>query len=335
MKEEILSLARAAGLFGLSRTLTAGSLRILCYHGLWTLPGRPFGESLFMGVEAFAARMRWLARSGYPVLDLDEAVERLADGSLPPRATVITIDDGWRSTHSHMLPIFEELGLPATLYMASWYADRPLPVLNVAIAYMIERCALAEIDLAGIAPGLDGTARPEEGRGTLASRLFEAIDSLPVAERLPAFEALARRTGYDPDELASQFRYMTADEVADARARGLRIELHTHRHKSVTGRLGEVAREIDDNRAALQALGAGDRFDHFCYPGGYYQPEVEPILAERGIRSATLTRRGFNPPGSHPLQLRRLLDGPRVGQITFEAWMAGLFEPIDRRRGLV
>jgi peptidoglycan/xylan/chitin deacetylase (PgdA/CDA1 family) len=278
--------------------------------------------------------MRWLAASDYPVLDLDEAVKLLAAGRLPPRATVITIDDGWRSTHSHMLPILEELELPATLYMSTWYADRDLPVLNVALAWLIERGTVAALDLSGIAPGLDGEVQLNGGasRTALATRIFEAIDRLPVADRARAFATVAGRAGADAGALLDQFRYMSAGEIADARRRGLRFELHTHRHRSVTRHLGEIAGEIDDNRKALRRRGAGENFAHFCYPGGYYQPEVEPILAERGILSASLTQRGLNPPGTHPLRLRRLLDGPRISQIAFEGWLAGIFEPIDRRR---
>jgi len=333
VKQGVLTMLRAAGLFALSARLTASSLRILGYHGLWTLPGRPFGENLFMDVDHFHERMRWLSEAGYPVLDLDEAVKLLAAGRLPPRAVVITIDDGWRSTYSHMLPVLEEFRLPATLYLSTWYADRTLPVLNVALAFLIGRTRMETIDLSGIAPGLEGVARPEEeGRVALSARIFEAIDRLPVADRQPAFDRIVDRAGADPAVLASQFCYMTAGEIRDASRRGLRIELHTHRHRSVTRHLGEMASEIDENRAALRRAGAGQHFEHFCYPGGYYQPEVEPVLVERGILSATLADRGLNPPGSHLLRLRRLLDGPRVSQVEFEAWLAGMFEPIDRRR---
>jgi peptidoglycan/xylan/chitin deacetylase (PgdA/CDA1 family) len=248
---------------------------------------------------------------------------------------VITIDDGWRSTHSHMLPILEELGLPATLYMSTWYADRELPVLNVALACMIERCPGPALDISGIAPVLDGEAEIGAGpaRSALAMRIFAAIDTMPAAERGRAFSILAERAGIDAAGYLAQFRYMNAGEIADARRRGLRFELHTHRHRSVTRHLGELAGEIDDNRRSLHRKGAGRNFTHFCYPGGYYQADAEAVLAARGIVSATLTRRGLNPADTHPFRLRRLLDGPRVSQLAFEAYLAGIFEPIDKWRG--
>ena len=110
-------------LFALSRRVSRKSLRILAYHGLWTTPGYQYGNHLFMQPEQFEQRMTWLRNSRYPVLPLDEAVQRLDDGSLPDHAVVITIDDGWSSTYTHMLPILEGLGLPATVYVTTWYAD--------------------------------------------------------------------------------------------------------------------------------------------------------------------------------------------------------------------
>ena len=50
MKQAILESARALGGFAAARALTAGKLRILCYHGLWTLDARPFGNRLFIPI---------------------------------------------------------------------------------------------------------------------------------------------------------------------------------------------------------------------------------------------------------------------------------------------
>ena len=38
-----------------------------------------------------------------------------------------------------MLPILEELGLPATVYITTWYSDNQLPVVNVAVDYILRR----------------------------------------------------------------------------------------------------------------------------------------------------------------------------------------------------
>src|SRR3546814_18666388 len=73
----ILRVAKLTGLFALARLLTAGDLRILCYHGAALRDEHHFRPGLFMGKETFAARMALLARQGYPVIALDIAVASL------------------------------------------------------------------------------------------------------------------------------------------------------------------------------------------------------------------------------------------------------------------
>src|ERR1043165_631679 len=104
----ILRMAKSTGLFALARRLTARDVRILCYHGAALRDEHQFSPGLFMSKETFAARMEFLARQGYPVLKLEEVVERLEQGDWPPAATVITIDDGWFGTYRIMAPILQQ-----------------------------------------------------------------------------------------------------------------------------------------------------------------------------------------------------------------------------------
>src|SRR4051812_24232318 len=104
-QEAVLKLIRALGGFELSSMVVRRRLRVLAYHGLWITPGFQFGDRLFMAPQQFERRMSWLKKSKYKVLPLAEAVETLLTDSLPPNCVVITIDDGWKSTYTHMLPI--------------------------------------------------------------------------------------------------------------------------------------------------------------------------------------------------------------------------------------
>jgi hypothetical protein len=84
-----------AGLFALARRLTPGGLRILCYHGFAVDDESEFRPGLFIRVETFRRRLAHLAAHRYPILSLDEAIDRLTRGTLPPNAVVITVDDGF------------------------------------------------------------------------------------------------------------------------------------------------------------------------------------------------------------------------------------------------
>lgn len=306
MKKAVLTAADRIGLFALARRARPDRVRILCYHGLWTTPGFQYGDRLFMPPKLFEARMLRLKRSGYPVLGLDAAVAGLATGELPDNAVVITIDDGWASTHSHMLPVLEALGLPSTVYVASWYIGRDLPVVNKAVDYLHARA------------GRDG-----------ASPRMAAIEALPLDERAGALRSLSVELGIPLDWWESrQFHAMTPAEVGDCVRRGMDVQLHTHRHRAAPASL---AAELEDNRARLSdwtALPPG-HFTHFCYPSGEYEAEAEPILAAQGVRSATLVEQGTNAPGTNPYRLRRFLDGRSVSDAEFDAYLSGALDVVD------
>ena len=94
LKEFILTVAKSAGFFHLARWMTGEALRILCFHGFAFRDEARFRPKLFMNRATFEQRLAILARHRFPVLKLDDALRRLAEGRLPPGATVITIDDG-------------------------------------------------------------------------------------------------------------------------------------------------------------------------------------------------------------------------------------------------
>jgi peptidoglycan/xylan/chitin deacetylase (PgdA/CDA1 family) len=308
VKRIILRLARGAGLPALANRATARHLRILGYHGAWILSGPPLGECTFIPPDLFERRMIRLKRSGRPVLPLGEAVQRLANDALPAGAVVITIDDGWSSTMTHMLPVLETLELPATLYATTWYSGCNLPVFSQAIRFLAW-----------------SKGRPEAE----AEIKIAEIEALSLDARLSALRDYGAKLGIPETWLElRQFHIMSPAELADAQRRGLDVQLHTHRHIDVEDHPNLLRAEIDENRAFLTAA-IGDRpFDHFCYPSGSFHPSAPATLAAAGVRSATLCDEGLNRPGADPLTLKRFLDGRRVSDVEFDAYLSGLLHAL-------
>ena len=315
LKRKVLTLAQAAGLSEVARKATGSQLRILCYHGLWVTPGLDYGDCTFISPEQFEARMAWLSASGLPVLPLGEAVERLADGTLPEAAVAITIDDGWVSTFTHMLPVLEAYRLPATLYATTWYAGRDLPVVNVAVDYLAAASGRRGIDVDG-----------EVGR----------IERLPLEQRLEALRRLGAELGVDEAWLERrQFNIMSADEFAEAHRRGLDVQLHTHRHIDLRAQVAALPREIEENRAFLRAAIGDIPFTHFCHPSGSNHPQARALLESNGVRSATLVTEGLNARGTDPLALRRFLDGRGVSDAEFVGYLTGMLHYLAPLRALL
>ena len=115
IKEKIFGIARAAKIFSLSRKLTQGKLRILCYHGIWLGPGH-WGDALFMSRERFTRRLGLIQSLGFNVISLTDAILALDTGTLPEDAVAITIDDGWYGSYKYMFPALKEAGMPFTVY---------------------------------------------------------------------------------------------------------------------------------------------------------------------------------------------------------------------------
>jgi len=312
-KNVLLQTAQKSGAFTLMRRWANKGLRILGYHGIWTTQGYQYGDYLFMTPEKFHERMLWLKKSTYPILPLGEAVELLGEGGLPHNAVVITIDDGWASTYTHMLPVLEQLKLPATVYMTTWYSEHQLPIINVAVDYLLSRTGRRLEEKAAIIADIDG--RPTLG------------------ERDEALRRFATQLGINDEGwyYERQFNLMTLDQIGDAHRRGLDFQLHTHCHRWGVAPPNRLAVEIAKNKAVLASAcsRAESDFEHFCYPSGYLNPAGDDVLKHGGIKSATMVNQGINASGTHPYRLRRFLDGQSVTQASFEAYLSGALESYE------
>lgn len=330
----ILRIAKLAGLFALARRLTAGDLRILCYHGAALRDEHRFSPGLFMSAQTFAARMRFLAQNGYPVIGLEAALAGLPNGEWPRNATVITIDDGWYGTYREMAPVLQERRFPATLYIASYYLEKQTQVFNVAASYALWRAAARRLELGDVAAELSGSYELGDAgqRAAAIRQLSDFADSLGSAEaRQTLFRQLCRAVGVDSGEIeeARLCAFMTAQEARELQAAGIDVQLHSHRHRFPADSLEAAEAEITDNRRALAAVN-GTALRHFCYPSGEYEAHQLAWLPRLGIVSATTIAAGFTRAGDSPYELRRFLDSERVSAIEFEAEMSGFLELIRR-----
>jgi peptidoglycan/xylan/chitin deacetylase (PgdA/CDA1 family) len=66
----------------------------------------------------FNEQMRYLSVQKIPVIPLSQLTDYLyGKGTIPDRAVVITIDDGYKTAHDIAWPILKHYGFPFTLYV--------------------------------------------------------------------------------------------------------------------------------------------------------------------------------------------------------------------------
>src|SRR5579883_3205255 len=91
------------------------NIPILCYHNL--NPVKP--GSMNLTPKKFESQIKWLKDNGFTFIPLKEAVAYLKGerSSLPPKAIVLTADDGWQSVYDYMYPIIKKYNIPVTLFI--------------------------------------------------------------------------------------------------------------------------------------------------------------------------------------------------------------------------
>jgi peptidoglycan/xylan/chitin deacetylase (PgdA/CDA1 family) len=71
---------------------------------------------LTLPAEVFEDHLRWLARSGYRTVGLDDLYAHVSGAStLPPRSVVITFDDGYVDNWTYAVPLLKKYGFSGTI----------------------------------------------------------------------------------------------------------------------------------------------------------------------------------------------------------------------------
>lgn len=298
MKLTALGLARSSGLIEAiaGNRWRQSRLLILCYHGL-SLKDEHQWRPMFVTPDFFRRRLEILARRHYRVLRLDEALAKVREGSLPPKAVVITFDDGFHDFHRFGFPALGEFGFPATVYQTTYYSDHACPVFNMVLSYLFWRGAGRRLDGAhyGV-PGVFELSHETEHTALVDAFVAAARKGSYTAEqRNEIAAAIASELGVDYAEIMRlrMLQLMTAGEIGEISAGGIDVQLHTHRHRApLDERL--FLREIDENREWLAAA-TGVVPKHFCYPSGQYRSEFWPLAARRAgrLRNHLRSRAGY------------------------------------------
>jgi len=334
IKLTLLHALKVTGLFSICRWGTRNGLRILCYHGT-TDHEDLVKPKLFMQARTFEQRMRFLKKRGFPIVPLDLAFEGLGNGTLPKHATVITIDDGSQGTYRYALPILEELGIPATLYVTTSHLGMDIANIETLMEYAMRGSSAATLELPDLPKAIAGPwdLKNERALNQALEALVSYSESLEPAGRAALARTVVERLGLDwhAFEARKMFYMMDEGQIRAFAAAGMDIQLHTHHHRRQYQDESVFKDDIGENRHALSALVPGP-FHHFSYPYGSYAPRQFPWLEAADVKSATTCKSYFNYADTPRYELGRFLDGEDVSQIEFEAELSGVLEVLRRLR---
>lgn len=281
--------------------MSAPRLRVLAYHGV-------------DDPSSFAAHVRFIRESMVPV-SLDE-VEAAWDGrrALPPKAALVTFDDGHRSVLEQGLPILRRFGVPAVAFVVPG-------VIGSCQPYWWDEV----VDL--LRAGGRLPAFPHENNPDTVVRRLKTV---PDRQRMGALDHLRATVGGSGSRAAQ----LDWPELAELELGEVRVENHSLTHPCLDLCDDEkIVAEIDRSHQLLaDALGREPRA--FAYPNGSWDPRVRNGLADRGYRLAFLfDHRLADRPETDRLTISRLRVDSTASLHRFQTIVSGLLPALHHARG--
>lgn len=222
----------------------------------------------------FRASLGFFARH-YNVVSLDQVLRaRAGEGRLPPRALLLTFDDGWADNVDHALPALRAAGLPAVIFVVSGAVGRAQPFFQERLVSAWRRGVLkvAELDAAlrpwcPVAAGGEGLAE--------LRRLIAVLESLDAATR---GGVLARFAPVLDDGLVHMVDVAGLHRL---RAHGVSLGLHGMTHTPLT-RAADLGSELGGAREQLAAATGSTPGVSMSFPHGAHDAEIARRAREAG-----------------------------------------------------
>jgi peptidoglycan/xylan/chitin deacetylase (PgdA/CDA1 family) len=323
-KQLVARLLCASGVPAVTRWRRSRRLALLMFHGVEADPLSP-SCSYVLDAQTLRRELTYVRRH-FRVLPLEEAIERLQNGTLPKRSAALTFDDGTRNLLTHAAPVLRDLGLPAAVFVATGPMGTGEALWPDRLWLAFARTTAADVDLTAIGLGHRSLATAADLVRTRDAVIAHFKD-LPDAERIARVEWLVDLLGPESDAYGSPFQMLSWDEAHELASDGT-ISLHPH---SVTHPIlsrcsdEKVEREITESCATLERE-TGRPPMVFAYPNGGEQDfddRARSALRRNGVRWALSTTNGFADRDSDPLALPRIGIASQHSQAIFRLKVSG------------
>ena len=332
----------------LHRYAERGQLSVVTYHGV--LPAGYKVRDLHLDgslviPEVFRRQLR-LLRLHYNVVS--PAQVRLwckGEGSLPPRAVLLTCDDGLASAVTDMLPILQEQGLYCLFFVTSRsLAEEPSMLWYEELYLTLQEAPEGTLEgtFCGV-PVKTYLKRNVPQRTSCWYDMVEVLSKCDAQARLGFARAIREKFCFPKDwsvqhlkKGASRFRLLTLSEIRQLLVAGMEIGSHTFSHPKLSQLPAEEAwREIAESRCDLEkSLGAPVWSLAYPFGGPDSVSTREVQMAERaGYDCAFMNFGGGFRKDTCWFGIPRVHISLDTTVLDFEAHVSGLHDDLRRRFG--
>jgi peptidoglycan/xylan/chitin deacetylase (PgdA/CDA1 family) len=270
-------LAYASGAFAAHhRWAHRDTLSVPMFHRVLAREDRRWSDAdpgYAMRADVFEACLRFFKRH-YNVVDVAQVrAAESGEAALPPRALLITFDDGWADNLHVAAPLLRRHGLPSVLFVA-------------AEAVMSEEAEWWQDKVFG--------AEREGALGSALTPAFRAaMPASDAPEALRAVSALAELDEIRRGDLVASLRpretgqrmMLTPGELAQVVASGMALGGHGYSHAPLT-LLRDSAADLRRSRETLMRIGDGlGDWSTMSFPHGRYDSRIVAQARSIGYRT--------------------------------------------------
>jgi len=296
---------------------TESFLTIVMYHYIRDLKNSAYPEIKGLDTALFCEQLEYLSRH-YTCIDPKDL---MSGAKLPPRAALLTFDDGYRDHYETVFPLLREHGIKGVFapVVDACAKGRVLDVnkIHFILASVPNANTLVRaIDAYLVAHNELGIRGPEY-RASMVKRRFDTIEisyikdilqkALPLDARIPLIDELfTRHVSADEADFAASL-YMNNAELRELREAGMSLSVHGSTHRWFSSlEPEEQEQEICESIRFLEGLGVAEEEISITYPYGDYTDETLAIARRYGIRLGFTVRQACaRLPGDERLTLPR------------------------------
>lgn len=296
-----------SGLFHLflylrDKTPSQRGIRILAYH---RVDDDIFYHQIGLAVSSsnFEKQMFYLKKY-YNIISLKDALYILKNGlEIPPRAIVITFDDGYKDNYINAFPVLKKYNIPATIFLCVNPINNGTYLWPDQIINVLKHFSANYLDLRKY--GLDAyTVKTLEEKKQVLYKICDYLKKTSLKESQTLTNYLASTL----NEGSKNNLMLDWEEINEMKKYNISFGSHTLTHPILTEiPIEEAMKEIRESKKIIEDR-LRETIDFFAYPYGSkkeFNDQIIKLLKDTGYSCACTLISGPNKKGTNLYTLKR------------------------------
>jgi len=332
---------------GIFHRTSATGLAVVTYHGVLPEGYEPVDvvfDGNLVSAETLRRQLR-LLKEHYNVITPGDALAWLQGSlNLPPRAVLLTCDDGLLNCLTDMLPVLQTEDVTCLFFVTGASASESRTMLWYEDLFLLFlRAPAGRFEIASEEAIIRGDLASREDRRTMWWSSVKQL-SRTSEETRKSFLRVARERFQLPgspdftrsEALCRRFGLMIADELRELASAGMTIGAHTLSHPILAQMPPEVAyAEMSESKAGLERT-LQSQVWALAYPFGdkaSITPQILTMAQEAGFAAAFTNFGGGLSTDLSKYALPRVHVTADMNLAEFEAHVSGFYERMQRSVG--